>query len=280
MPKGYALHIGLNSVDPDHYDGWSGPLSGCHNDAKAMHEITAPRYKKHELLLDGDATADNVKNWISAAAKALKRGDLFVLTYSGHGGQVPDTNGDEIENGPQDKKDETWCLWDRELVDDELAALWSEFAKGVRILVLSDSCHSGSVTRVTVARAPGADEDVVVRQGPPRGMPRFKADEVYEKNKEIYDEIQDAYPDGQRVKIDASILLISGCQDSQQSSDGDVNGLFTETLLRVWDNGTFTGGLKRFHREIAQQMPPWQAPNYYWVGSKDPAFERSRPFAV
>ena len=49
------------------------------------------------------------------AAKALKPGDLFFLTYSGHGGQVPDVTGDE-----DDKQDETWCLYDGQLIDDEL----------------------------------------------------------------------------------------------------------------------------------------------------------------
>lgn len=33
MATGRSLHIGSNSVDPDHYDGWSGELSGCVNDA-------------------------------------------------------------------------------------------------------------------------------------------------------------------------------------------------------------------------------------------------------
>ena len=76
------------------------------------------------------------------AARKLKAGDLFFLSYSGHGGQVPDVSGDE-----PDKQDETWCLHDGQLIDDELYLELSRFQKGVRILVLSDSCHSGTVTR-------------------------------------------------------------------------------------------------------------------------------------
>ncbi|MBK6876066.1 MAG: hypothetical protein IPG99_06305 [Ignavibacteria bacterium] len=37
--------------------------------------------------------------------KILRKGDLFVIYYSGHGGQVSDVNGDEA-----DAYDETWCL--------------------------------------------------------------------------------------------------------------------------------------------------------------------------
>jgi len=56
---------------------------------------------------------------------------------------VPDRNGEDEE----DRSDETWVAYDRQIVDDELYALWGKFAAGVRIFVLSDSCHSGTVAR-------------------------------------------------------------------------------------------------------------------------------------
>jgi hypothetical protein len=36
MSKGYALAIGLNGVDPVHYDGWDGALNVCEADAKKI----------------------------------------------------------------------------------------------------------------------------------------------------------------------------------------------------------------------------------------------------
>src|SRR5215467_8561878 len=56
---------------------------------------------------------------IKAAAAKLKRNDIFFLTYSGHGGQVPNTGRDLEPDG----FDETWCLYDGELIDDELYAV-------------------------------------------------------------------------------------------------------------------------------------------------------------
>jgi len=39
MPKGISLHIGLNAVDPKHYQGWDGVLQACELDAKDMAAI-------------------------------------------------------------------------------------------------------------------------------------------------------------------------------------------------------------------------------------------------
>lgn len=80
------------------------------------------------------------------AAAALTSGDIFMITYSGHSGQAPDESGDE-----QDLTDETWCLYDGQLIDDELFIAWSAFRPRIRVVVLADSCHSGSVTRAALA---------------------------------------------------------------------------------------------------------------------------------
>jgi hypothetical protein len=36
MARGQALTIGLNAVDPKHYEGWSGELNACEADANDM----------------------------------------------------------------------------------------------------------------------------------------------------------------------------------------------------------------------------------------------------
>ena len=140
---GYALAIGLNSVDPGHYSGWSGELSGCEPDAIDMEAIAKSQGLKTETLLTRKATRKNVRKTLICMADRLKSGDLLVVSFSGHGGQVPDINGDE-----DDDLDETWCLYDGELLDDELFEIWMKFQPGVRILLFSDSCHSGTVLKM------------------------------------------------------------------------------------------------------------------------------------
>jgi hypothetical protein len=143
-PVGYALVIGLNRVDPARYDGWSGDLSGCEPDAMDMREIAISEGLNVEMLLTADATRDAVLGRLGALSEKLEPGDLLVVSYSGHGGQVPDQNGDEV-----DGLDETWCLYDGQLLDDELHGAWMKFRAGVRILAFSDSCHSGTVLKMT-----------------------------------------------------------------------------------------------------------------------------------
>lgn len=272
MPaQGLSLHLGLNFVNPDHYGGWDGELQACEFDAKDMKAIATAQGCEPTMLLTAEATAEAVTGAIRAAAARLKKGDLFFLTYSGHGGQVPDTNGDETDPGRQD---ETWVLWDRQLIDDELWSLWGRFRSGVRIIVLSDSCHSGTVTRAMPAfPAPGPAPRI-------RLLPPRQAARVYRQNATLYDGLQKAVPAGEKARVRASVLLISGCQDNQFSLDGRRNGLFTETMKRVWRNGAFTGGYRKFRDAIAQRMPPQQTPNYSLVGKANPFFEAQKPFTV
>ena len=113
--KALSLHLGLNAVDPVHYGGWSGELAACERDATDMAALAKVQKMKPTVLLTRSATRAKTIAALNAAAKVLKKGDLFFLTYSGHGGQVRDVTGEE-----PDKRDETWCLYDSQLIDDEL----------------------------------------------------------------------------------------------------------------------------------------------------------------
>jgi hypothetical protein len=292
--KAVSLHLGLNAVSASHYSGWDGPLAACEFDANDMAAIARDKGMKRTVLLTRKATRARVLAAIRAAAKALKRGDLFFLTFSGHGGQVRDANGDE-----PDRKDETWCLYDGQLVDDELYFELSRFAAGVRILVLSDSCHSGSVTRELPPLPPPPGQRA-------RMMPAAVAMRVYAEHRQFYDGLQarvakdaakarskaPADPDEALALVGAAahatalvgefqpaVILVSGCQDNQTSMDGEHNGAFTEQLLKVWDAGAFKGSYDRFHARIRARLPDSQSPNLFVLG-KAKAFLAQRPFTV
>jgi hypothetical protein len=282
MAKGLSVHIGLNRVDPAHYHGWDGALRACENDARDMCELARQAgFESSEVLLTEDATADNVAKAFADAAERLADGDIFFGTYSGHGGQVPDLNGDE----PVDEAlDETWVLYDRQLVDDELFDLWSRFPAGTRIFLLSDSCHSGSVARAfydegLIERVIDSYRDLPVDEPRVKSIPDPLRDAIYRDSKESYDRVQQSVPAGDQAEIGAQVILISGCQDNQQSLDGPQNGLFTAKLLETWTKGDFKG-YRSFHRRIEAKLPPTQSPNYFTVGQVTRAFEQQRPLTI
>ncbi|MDQ3864788.1 MAG: caspase family protein, partial [Actinomycetota bacterium] len=223
------------------------------------------------------ATRQRVQDEISAAADRLAAGDIFMLSYSGHGGQLPDLNDEEV-----DAQDDTWCLYDGELVDDEVYTLLAQFAEGVRVLVFSDSCHSGTVTKLAYYEGTLRGRSVIhsSTEGSYRNMPPEVILPTYRNNKDFYDEILRNLQPASREEAKAAILLFSGCQENQLSADGDFNGLFTAQLLRVWREGTFTGDYPTFYKEIRKRMPPVQTPNYFRTGQVSEEFEAQTPFTI
>ncbi|KIZ15092.1 caspase family protein [Streptomyces natalensis] len=283
MATGLSLHVGLNSVDPAQYDGWDGRLVACENDARDLAELARGVGFEETVVLTADGTTENITGELRKAAKRLEHGDIFLFTYSGHGGQVPNAEGGDEE---ADEFDETLVFYDRQFLDDELYREFGRFADGVRILALHDSCHSGTGIEVREVLTPEAMQRQFQTSDPnriedtSRLMPVVKQAEIYERDKDFFRNIQRSLGAKSSRKGSTSALLISACQDNQLASDGPVNGLFTGTLLEVWDNGTFRGGYRAFHRDIQRNMPPTQSPNFYVTGQPGETFLAQQPFTV
>jgi len=284
---GYSLHVGLNVVDTTCYIPAPTVLAGCVNDANDMERLASGEGFRTRKLLDAQATSVNVLGALDSLAATTVAGDIAFVSFSGHGGQIRDNTDDE-----DDGQDETWCLYDRQVLDDELYLKWSQFCPGVRIVVLSDSCHSGTVarsilaiaTREALLRNPLGEEYWPDEVHVPRLQPRMMAPSVAAadsaRRRELYDVAKAVAGTTRSTDIAAELILISGCQDNQLSSDGDVNGLFTETLLRVWANASFSGDYRSFHSAIVRRMPSDQTPNFYTVGTVTAGFQAQRPFTI
>lgn len=281
MPRGIAVNVGLNRVDPTQYNPPLQVLRGCENDARAMNAIAQAQGFETSMLLADEAIHDNVTNNIATAAQILQTGDIFLLTYSGHGSQVPD----EIHGDDEDGMDETLVLFDRNMIDDELFALWARFRAGVRILFVSDSCHSGTVAQIAAVdegffhTEPALLDD----DGKPRLLKSVSSSAQqrhYAQFRGIYNTIRTALPDRSQVVVRASVIQLGACQDDQKAADGIRNSLFTGKLLRVWDNGAFGGDYIQFFNEILSGMPAQQQPNFFRVGPQSTAFESQLPFSI
>ena len=239
-----ALCIGIND-----YPGTGSDLAGCVNDANDWAAELARRDFTVELMLDGQATGEAMRAAMRKLVGGAATGDTVVITYSGHGTWVRDDNGDE-----PDGRDEALCPWDiaerGPLLDDELYEILSDRARGVRVVMISDSCHSGSVARFAPSTRGDADK---VKFLPPA----------------VFLAPAEAARAARIPRISAgrprhAALLMSGCADIEFSYDahfgGRPNGAFTYVALQAL-NGLPAGATYReWGAEIAKALPSQDYP--------------------
>jgi len=142
-----ALLIGIN------YVGQQGELSGCHNDVKNIKQylIRKEGFQEKDMLIlmdDGRQhapTRQNIMEAFDRITQYSKAGDVVFIHYSGHGGKIRDTSGDEA-----DGYDETLIPLDfkqaGQIVDDEIYSRFvTKMPGNVTVVVVMDCCHSGTV---------------------------------------------------------------------------------------------------------------------------------------
>jgi metacaspase-1 len=204
-----AVCVGINN-----YPGIFNDLKGCVNDARDWSALLQGFGFDLSMILDSQATRANVKAALQRLVDATNAGDIAVFTYSGHGTQVADSSTDE-----GDTYDEAICLYDGNVIDDELRTILQGIHPRATLVVISDSCFSGSVTRIAVENA----------------IPRF-----------IRPAVSTAGLIARRSfllpEADMPELLITGCSDSEYSYDAEFDG---------WPNGAMTASAIR----VIQQNP-------------------------
>ena len=241
-----ALCIGINN-----YPGTDSDLAGCVNDAKDWRDALEDAGFSTQLMLDAEATKTAMKDGISDIVSKAHGGDVVVITYSGHGSWVVDTDSDE-----PDQRDEVLCPHDvaqnRLLKDDELHEIFSERERGVRVTLISDSCHSGSVSRF----AP------VTEEADTQQRVRFLPPETFLPEEEQRVAARVGRPIVSRRRHAA--VLMAGCQDTEFSYDanfgGRPNGAFSywaiKTLGQLPNNATY----RDWYRKIREHLPSQQYP--------------------
>lgn len=85
------------------------------------------------LLIGAEATRAAVRAKLAEMAAVCEPGDLFLLTFSGHGGRTCLPSG---EVG-------TWQLYDGALNEEQLTEDLALFRPGVRVLIVADNCGGG-----------------------------------------------------------------------------------------------------------------------------------------
>jgi hypothetical protein len=172
---------------------------------------------------------------------------VLVFTNSSHGSQIPDVSGDEPTYDevlcPYDVKDAT-------IADDELRTLFDGLPAGVHLTVISDSCHSGTVTRAALGDIPGLSS-------PDDRRVRFLHPALFRSTRALPDPM--GTRPRRRMAFPQSSLnhvLLSGCLDSEYSFDavieGDYHGAMTFHAIRAIADA----GYEITYAELVERLVP------------------------
>jgi len=245
MNKGLALLVGLTRVNSYNYGGWDGTGGcwGCELDVDNIERILRPFNYNIEILKTVQATSQNILSSLEKAALQLEKNDIFVFYFSGHGGQQPDDNYDE-----SDGRDETIVAFDREINDDELDNIWLKMKPGVRIVMISDSCNSGSnYKNIRTVNKPTSMKMMSNRR---------------------------------QNDFQAQMIHIAGCRDGFSSIGYQSSGAFTQSLCNSWENGSFSGSYFQFFEKICSLITSEQQPQYSEYGNLSDDFKTQKPFII
>lgn len=233
MNKRYALVVGNN------YPHTGAELYGCVNDALDWAELLGRNDYVVDVMIEAHKTdvLDHLRGLVSRAGFA----DRIVFQYSGHGTWVPDRDGDEA-----DGRDEALVMAgltrDDLITDDELQQVFSELRYGAGALILSDSCHSGTVSRFT--ETPPPTEHVTRFLSPVELDTSLSFERVVELEQRP----------ANLPRRTAS--LISGCTDQEYSYDarfnGRPNGAFSRVAIDAFASGI---SLNNWWKVIRQDLP-------------------------
>jgi metacaspase-1 len=190
-------------------------LTGCINDVNDMQTLLKQLYpgcKEYSVITDQTdvkPTRANILTMIDWLVKDLKPGQNVYFHFSGHGGRVRDTNGDEVTNMDS-------CIYPcnrgvmETITDDELRTLLAaRVPAGCKAFVVLDCCHSGTAVDLRYLWA-----------APSATSLSYSEDKKY-------------------AALPGTVVFLSGCQDAQVAADtadgkGRPCGALTMALRSTW----------------------------------------------
>jgi uncharacterized caspase-like protein len=164
----HGVFVGINDYVA-YEDEAGGDLQGAESDALLMKEVLVDHWGLAEentlTLLSREATKEAIQEAVTVwLANRTGPEDLAVFYFAGHGAQAFDMDGDE-----PDALDETLAPTDimplsseKDIRDDEFRE-WLA-AVGTNVVVILDSCHSGTATRASGMRTRSLERPI-----PPEG---------------------------------------------------------------------------------------------------------------
>lgn len=292
MPRIRALMVGINEVDGSSstYASLGIPrLAGAVNDAVQLAGVYLHSgVDEVRTLLDGEAERDAILWELLNATRQLVAGDTYLLHFSGHGFRgIPRPVGAERWLTPEPGTG--WIAHDGPITDGDLYGMLSFFREGVRVIVTSDSCHSGQVIRPEIERKLVPSW---TRAGwTHRGLTDAQVGQLH-ANLASRDGEADPPWRGHRPEHvpTAAVVLLAACMPEETALDlaggesGGPHGLFSACLIDALNEDptrslvALYDVVRRRVEVAAKGLGHAQSPTLYPLGSllETPALARSR----
>jgi len=262
-----ALLIGIN------YKGMREQLNGCVNDVRFIKHLLCTRFGFQDqnflILTDEDPRIPGVRRemptryniisamkWLVTGAQA---GDSLFFQFSGHGSQVKDWSGDEV-----DGYDETILPLDHkksgQIVDDEMHNIMVKpLPAGVRLTALVDACHSGTGLDLpyTMFCDSRAAEPVPTYTPADRGLISALFGLPGSNNRKRPKKTNQY--NGPPVCA-GDVFMFSGCEDHQTSADtsglagGTSTGAMTYCFVQAIEHGSVSDWRQYTYGSLLQAM--------------------------
>jgi hypothetical protein len=204
-----ALLFAINN-----YPGSANDLNGCLNDQRDIINKLSALFEGFTIrkFTDSAVSVNRFVAELDDAIRVLIKGDFLLVHYSGHGTQVACREGDE-----KDGYDEAIYLYDGPLIDDKINNSLQKIPEGATVVLMFDSCFSGTVTRF-------------FSQNPHPIKNRFMPNpELKGPRKKLRRQFARLY--------NMKWIVLSGCGEQQTSADayinGEYHGAFTYFALKA-----------------------------------------------
>jgi subtilisin family serine protease len=265
--QGYSLHIGIDEVSQAYYQGKIPLLHGCVNDMKRMEKFAKSLDYITTALINDQATKENINAKLDELSTRAVAGDTVLISYAGHGASIRDLNGDE-----PDGLDESWVTYSGFLLDDDINLALNKFVQGVKVIMVSDSCHSGTVSR-------GIPKEMEATNVTPRFVPVEIVEEVLALHNSTKIDLLSSRSVKEEDTISAGLILLAACQDDQVAGEVNAAGIFTSNLFNVLQSESGKSSTyNQLMSRIEKEMPAYQKPRMEYRGGEQFDFSDSAAF--
>ena len=232
-----AVCIGIN----DYADS---PLSGCVSDCENWARKLRGIGFTVRTLTNQRATRTAMLNALRRLIAEAKPGDELVYFYAGHGTQIEDLSGDEV-----DHFDEALVPVDYHkgqlLTDDDIyqECRQLELKGNVTLTFITDCCHSGTNTRARFGRdevPKGSKNRFMVMKSPV--IDAYRAQRSGARSTTGTWQEDDALP---------GVIAFAACRDKEVALESNGQGDFTRHALSIFDKSL---GRKDSNQQVLREI--------------------------